>query len=382
MAAGCGWGKAGNVAKAATVYDVAERAGVSIATVSMTFRRPHKVKEETRRIVQAAAEALNYVPSASARGLAHGRTGALGLYSFDYFRPETLEEPVGLEPVGRAGAAGGVAVVRDDADEDHRRFPLYVDEVQRGVELECWRRGYALLIGGGSRADSPTVVTDIVGRVDGLAVFPRTVPDDVLERIAQRIPVVALSEGPQHDGLSNVCADNRGGMRAVTEHLIVEHGLSDLLFVGDVSTFDAQERFSGFRAALRGAGLRVPRKPLAQLAVDQNDTGGVIADVLARDGLPEAFVCVTDQAALNLMAALADRGVRVPEQVVITGFDGIVAGRVVRPSLTTVRQPMQAMGRAVVDILLDRIADPAGPAIARRLPVQVVLRESCGCSRP
>ncbi|MDQ1022348.1 DNA-binding LacI/PurR family transcriptional regulator [Streptomyces afghaniensis] len=261
---------------------------------------------------------------------------------------------------------------------------LYVDEVQRGVELECWRRGYALLIGGGSRADTQTVVTDIVGRVDGLAVFPHTVPDDVLERISQRIPVVALSEGPQHDGLSNVCADNRGGMRAVTEHLIVEHGLRDLLFVGEVTTFDAQERFSGFRAALRAAGLKVPRKPLAQLAVDQYDTAGVIADLLARggDGLPEAFVCVTDQAALNLMAALAERGVRVPEQVAVTGFDGIVAGRVVRPALTTVRQPMQAMGRAVVDMLLERIADPAGPPISRRLPVQVVLRESCGCSRP
>lgn len=368
--------------KAATVYDVAERAGVSIATVSMTFRRPHKVKEETRKIVEAAAEALNYVPSASARGLAHGRTRALGLYSFDYFRQEAVEKTAEAAPVTPT-RGGEVPVVRDDDDEGHLRFPLYVDEVQRGVELECWQRGYALLIGGGSRADSPTVVTDIVGRVDGLAVFPRTVPDDVLERIAQRIPVVALSEGAQHDGLSTVCADNRGGMRAITEHLIVEHGLRDLQFVGELSMSDAQERFSGFQAALRAAGLRVPRKPLARLAVDQHDTGGIIADVLARggDGLPEAFVCVTDEAALNLMAALAEHDVRVPEHVAVTGFDGIVAGRVVRPSLTTVRQPMQAMGRAVVDILVERIADPAGPPVSRRLPVQVVLRESCGCAR-
>ncbi|MGQ4363547.1 LacI family DNA-binding transcriptional regulator [Streptomyces sp. SAS_272] len=370
------------MAKAATVYDVAERAGVSIATVSMTFRRPHKVKEETRKIVEAAAEALNYVPSASARGLAHGRTRALGLYSFDYFRQEVIEKPAEAASVSPA-QGGEVAVVRDE-DEEHLRFPLYVDEVQRGVELECWQRGYALLIGGGSRADSPTVVTDIVGRVDGLAVFPRTVPDDVLERIAQRIPVVALSQGHQLDVLSTVCADNRGGMRAVTEHLIVEHGLRDLQFVGELSMSDAQERFSGFQAALRAAGLRVPRKPLARLAVDQHDTGSIIADVLAGggDGLPEAFVCVTDEAALNLMAALAAHGVRVPEQVAVTGFDGIVAGRVVRPSLTTVRQPMQAMGRAVVDILVERIAEPAGPPVSRRLPVQVVVRESCGCSRP
>lgn len=371
------------MAKAATVYDVAERAGVSIATVSMTFRRPHKVKEETRRIVEAAAEALNYVPSASARGLAHGRTGALGLYSFDFYLPESFEVPVATEPVSGKARTGDVAMVRDD-DEDLRRFPLYVDEVQRGVELECWQRGYALLIGGGSRADSPTVVTDIVGRVDGLAVFPRTVPDDVLERIAQRIPVVALSENTRLDGLSTVSADDRGGMRAITEHLIVGHGLRDLQFVGEVTMFDAHERFSGFQAALRKAGLRVPRKPLARFTGHPQDTGDAITHLLSPDGggLPEAFVCVTDEAALNVMAALAEHRVRVPEQVAVTGFDGIVAGRVVRPSLTTVRQPMQAMGRAVVDILVDRIANPGGPQVARRLPVQVVLRESCGCSRP
>lgn len=374
------------MAKAATVYDVAQRAGVSIATVSMTFRRPHKVKEDTRKVVLAAAESLNYVPSASARGLAHGRTGALGLYSFDYLRPEPAEETADWRSDGAEGgkrsAAAGVPLVRDDADGDHLWFPLYVDEVQRGVELECWRRGYALLIGGGSRADSATVVTDIVGRVDGLAVFPHTVLDDVLERISQRIPVVALSEGSQHGGLSAVSVDNRGGMRVITEHLIVEHGLRDLLFVGDIDTFDTSERFAGFRAALRAAGLRVPRKPSAQLAVDQNDTGGVIASVLASGGLPEAFVCATDEAALNLMTALAEHGVRVPAQVAVTGFDGIMAGRVVRPALTTVRQPMQAMGRAVVDILVERIADPSGPPVARRLPVEVVLRESCGCTRP
>ena len=371
------------MAKAATVYDVAERAGVSIATVSMTFRRPHKVKEETRRIVEAAAEALNYVPSASARGLAHGRTGALGLYSFDFYLPESFEVPVVLEPVRGKARGGDVAVVRDD-DEDLRRFPLYVDEVQRGVELECWQRGYALLIGGGSRADSPTVVTDIVGRVDGLAVFPGTVPDDVLERIAQRIPVVALSESPGFDGLSTVGADDRGGMRAITEHLIAGHGLRELQFVGEVSRFDARERFAGFQAALRGAGLRVPRKPPARFTGHPQDTGDAVAQLLAPGGggLPEAFVCVTDEAALNVMAALAAHRVRVPEQVAVTGFDGIVAGRVVRPSLTTVRQPMQAMGRAVVDILVDRIANPKGPRVARRLPVQVALRESCGCSQP
>lgn len=80
--------------------------------------------------------------------------------------------------------------------------------------------------------------------------------------------------------------------------------------------------------------------------------------------------------------ALAEHGERVPEQVTATGSDGVLAGRVVWPTLTTVCQPMQAMASAVVDTLAERIADPAGPPISRQLPVQVVLRQSCGCDRP
>lgn len=365
------------MAKAATVYDVASQAGVSIATVSMTFRKPEKVKPATREAVRAAAQALHYVPSANARGLADGRNGALGLFSFDFFRQSSNGRPSFDEVV--AGKGSRVRVIREDADKGDRQFPLYVDEVQRGVELQCWQRGYALLIGGGGHANSASVVTDIAGRVDGLAVFPQTVPDDVLEHISRRIPVVALSERPHHDGLGHVTVDNGPGMRAITEHLIVEHGLRNLLFVGDVNASDAQDRFAGFRAALRKAGLRVPRQPVGQLAPDGNDAGTLVARLLARGELPEALVCVTDETALNLMDALAEQRVPVPRSVAVTGFDGIVAGRIIRPALTTVRQPMEAMGRAVVDVLIDRLAHPTRPSAARRLPVQVVLRESCGC---
>src|SRR4051812_25541576 len=100
----------GTVTKATTVYDVAQRAGVSIATVSDTFRRPHRVKPATREVVKAAADALHYVPSASARGLADGRTGAFGLFSFDYLRAGTGDERVDA-PVDATGDADGVRVV-------------------------------------------------------------------------------------------------------------------------------------------------------------------------------------------------------------------------------------------------------------------------------
>jgi LacI family transcriptional regulator len=357
------------VAKAATVYDVARHAGVSIATVSMTFRRPDRVKESTRDLVLASARELHYVPSASARGLADGRTGVLGLFSFDYLLPG---EAAGVAP------GGPVTFVREDPDEECREFPLYVDEIQRGMELACWQHGYALMIGGPSRAGGTTTVTDIAGHVDGLAVFPQTLPADALERIAGRIPVVAVSEPPQDDRLSHVTVDNRGGMRAVTEHLIRDHGRRDLLFVGGLNPAEGRDRFAGFRDALRAARLRVPRKPL--LPETHLTPTGRAAVALPDDlPMPEAFVCATDDVALDVLGILAARGVRVPAEVAVTGFDGVVAGRVVRPALTTVRQPMVEMGRLVVDILRKRIADPARPPEFCELPVQVVLRESCGC---
>jgi len=167
-------------------------------------------------------------------------------------------------------------------------------------------------------------------------------------------------------------------MRAVTEHLIRDHGRRDLLFVGGLNPAEGRARFAGFRDALRAAGLRVPRKPLVP-STYHTPTGRAAVALPDDLPMPEAFVCATDDVALDVLEILAARSVRVPEEVAVTGFDGVVAGRVVRPALTTVRQPMVEMGQLVVDVLRKRIADPTRPPDFHELPVQVVLRESCGC---
>ena len=343
-----------------TVYDVAERAGVSIATVSFAFRRPERVRPATRETVLAAARELGYVPNGAARGLAQRRTACLGLYAYHYL----------LSPATRAS-------VGDDEDAFWRLFPLYVDEVQRGMELECWERGYALMLGGGA-SDSGAIATDIAGRVDGLAVFAQTVPATELAAIARQIPVVEVSEPSADDGLSYVSVDNRGGMRALTEHLIETHGCERLVFVGQIRSQDVAERFKGFRAALRAHGLP-PQKAALTAPGDVEEEAAQLCAQWTAEGVPQAVVCATDQQALAVLDQLQARGAAVPGDVAVTGFDGVVAGRLSRPSLTTVRQPMEELGRTAVALLVDRLQDPGAAAGHRKLPVQLLLRESCGC---
>lgn len=345
--------------KPPTVYDVAKRAGVSIATVSSTFRRPETVREATRQIVIAAVNELGYVPSASARGLADGRTAVIGLLSYDYFLDATAAAP-------------------DPEADMLRDFPLYADEVQRGMELECWQRGYALMIGGPSRGYL-TPATDIAGRVDGLAVFPQTLPEDELARIARRIPVIALSEPPHQDLLSHITVENRAGMRSITEHLIQEHGARRLVFVGGLNPAEATARFDGFRDALEAAGLHPPDAPLVPTDFLEGGPRPTF-DLPNFTELPDGFVCATDEAALVLMERLRERGIRVPHDVAVTGFDGIAAGRVVEPPLTTVRQPMLEIGRSAVRILVEMIESQAAPT-ALELPVTLAVRQSCGCGQ-
>ncbi|MFJ4167958.1 LacI family DNA-binding transcriptional regulator [Paenarthrobacter sp. NPDC089714] len=360
------------MAKGPTVYHVAERAGVSIATVSFTFRQPEKVKASTREAVLAAAEALGYVPSASARGLARGRTGALGLFAYDYL----LDPSHGRREEGIA--ASDPALAEGLGNEDLRLFPLYVDEVQRGVELECWRRGQALLVGGGNPENNEAVLSDIAGRVDGLAVFPRSVPSEALARIARRIPVVEVSESVLNRKLDHVTVDNASGFRQITEHLLTVHGMTRLMFLGGMPSSDNDQRLQAFLGTLHIAGLSAIREPDYPCGSDES-----VADVirtLCREGnLPEAIVCATDQDALMVLDTLAAAGLSVPSDVAVTGFDGIAAGRVVRPSLSTVRQPMEQMGRAMVQLLLDRLDHPDRPPATVHLPVRLVVRESCGC---
>jgi LacI family transcriptional regulator len=202
--------------------------------------------------------------------------------------------------------------------------------------------------------------------------------------LAKIVPVVVLANREAGRGYDYVGADNRGGSRALTAHLIGVHGFTDLFFLaGPAQSPDSDERFAGFRDALRDAGLRVPDRPAGNGGFTEAGGHQAMRALIARGRRPRALVCGNDEMALGALTALRAARLRVPADVAVTGFDDIAAGRHVMPAVTTVRQPMRDLGERSVRLLLDRIADTDAGHQSVVLPSEMIIRQSCGCaSRP
>lgn len=350
---------------APTVYDVAARAQVSIATVSRVYRNPGTVRARTRERVLAVARELGYVPSGSARGLASRTTGVLGLCFPDY---------------DDAGVDADIV----DPDADNPEHVLYADEITRGMERAARRHGYALLIAASLDGGPESLVAKVAGRVDGFAVLARTVPNEDLEIISRRLPVVMIAGPCEIDHIDHIEVANADGEFELTTHLIADHGLRRLAFLGGpVDSPDTEARFLGFRRACAAAGLAVPDEPDTRGSFTQADGRAATERLLERVGQPpEALVCASDQMAIGALQTLERQGLRVPRDVAVVGFGGIRLGRVVRPSLTTVSQPVRKLGEAAVDLLVERLQDPGREPRPVMLPMTQLRRESCGCPVP
>ena len=302
-----------------------------------------------------AVTELGYVPNGAAKDLAARRTGVLGLCF-----PELAE---------------------DESDAAY-----WYDEVIRGMERAARRSGYAVLIAASHYRDDGGLVLSIAGRCDGLVVLARTAPLEMIEHVATRIPVVLLATRAGSDNGSGdravdyLTVANETGMHQVTSHLVDMHGYPDVCFIGGPpDSPDSASRHDGFRRAAAGLGRQPADVPAYH--GDFTTAGGrrVAERIICTRRVPRALVCANDQMAIGAMAALQQAGLSVPGDVAVTGFDGIQLGRHLRPSLTTVVQPMAALGDTAVAMLKDRMADGTLPQRTAELPVRLELRGSCGC---
>lgn len=343
--------------RALTIYDVARHAGVSIASVSRVLNGRNSPRPETReRVLRAVAE-LGFVPDGAARALS-----------------SRLKETVGV-------------VYRRPANEfilsDEDESLVFMDVINRGVELAARQRGFDVLISSVDVYDHhpDARIDSVAGKSDGVILHDPLLSLEGIKRIAKRTPIVTLAGAPTPVTV-NVRVDNESGMRALVRHLLDEHGYRTLAYLGaHEDSPDNAARGKAFAAEVERSGA----EGIAGDGWRGNYTadGGarVINKLLTRNvSLPRAIVCANDQTALGVMYALAERGLRVPDDVAVTGFDDIPVARHLRPQLTTIQQPIHKLGATAFDVIFAMINGeprPREPEIV--LPTTLVIRGSCGC---
>jgi LacI family transcriptional regulator len=359
-----------------TLYDVAHRAGVSIATVSRVLHGQEPVRETTRVRVRAAIDELGYVPDGAAQSLARNRKDVIGLIAVEH---------TGLKPDQYDYAIESMSL-------------LYYDEVMRGVEGRIRDRDWSLLItylredegwaeaagADEARSEGEPVLPRLLrlsGKVDGLLIGEGVVPAAALARLARRLPVVIVAGDTSLRTTDVVAADNWSGAHALVTHLIVDHGHRRLFHVdGPLTAPDAQMR----RLALEEVIRALPSATLVGASSGRFSvrSGAAAAERMLADfgaHRPDAIVCANDQMAFGVLRSLAEHSIRVPEDIAVVGFDDIYHATLSDPPLTTVRQPTRAIGERACERLIERIADPALRPAVELLPTELVIRSSCGC---
>jgi len=302
-----------------SIKDIARLARVSHPTVSRALQNSPLVNAATAAKIRKIAEASGYRPSAVARGLVTRRTRTVGL------------------------------VVTTVADP-------FASEVACGIEQAANDHGYAVFLANSNAvAEQERKVVQALAerRVDGIIVTSSRVGSDYLPMLAQlNVPMVLVNDQYPGEFVHSVMIANEDGSRAATEHLI-KLGHRRIAYVGDRSGYQTEtERLEGYKQALGAAGIEFDGK----LAVRGDGRAAGAAEameaLLKLAEPPTAVCCYNDMTALGAMRAIRARGLRVPEDVSVTGFDDLFFAEYLEPPLTTVHQPMRRMGEMAMENLL------------------------------
>ena len=335
----------------ANARDVAQLAGVSVSTVSRALTQTGEVSAATQERVAAAAAQLGYRPNTMARGLRLGRTHVLGLLVPDLENPSFASVTKGVH--ARARAAGYAVFVADSEE---------------------------------ARSAEPTLLAEFAQRVDGVIIASPRSDDEALRRAVGDLPTVLVNRAVP--GIPAVAADDTDGVAQVLGHLHALGHRKVAVAAGPSGSWSGTRRVAG----LRQAAERLADVELVELgSFRPYFSGGFAAADHAVASGATAVVAFNDLMALGILDRLRGRGVRVPEDMSVVGFDDVAFATLVSPAMTTVRVPHMGLGRSAVDLLVailgagkDATADTAGDtnptAHHEELPVELVIRGSTGVS--
>lgn len=306
----------------ATIKDVAKLAGVSTTTVSHVINKTRFVAEDTTKAVWDAIQALHYSPSAVARSLKVNTTKSIGMII------TTSEAP-------------------------------FFAEIVLAVEEYCYRQGYSLFLC--NTQNNPEKIQNhldmlIKKRVDGVLVMCTEYTENSLTLFnGTNIPMVIMDWG-RHDEKSDRILDNsfEGGYLA-TKHLI-DNGHKEIgVIAGNLEKTTARDRFNGFLEAMKEANLPVRQEWITEGDFEPEDGYECMNNLFRLEKLPTAIFCFNDVMALGAISAITERGLSVPNDISIIGYDNIHNSRFYAPPLTTIHQSKSRLGTQALNLLLERI---------------------------
>ncbi|CAM5548134.1 LacI family DNA-binding transcriptional regulator [Streptomyces atroolivaceus] len=335
-----------------TLEEVAARAGVGRGTASRVINGSPRVSAQTREAVEAAVAELGYVPNRAARALAGNRTDAIALVV-----PES-ETRFFAEP--------------------------YFSDIVRGVgaALADTEMQLLLTLAGNDRERRRLAQYLTAHRVDGVLLVS-VHADDPLPDLLEQLGMPAVISGRRHaaETLPSVDSDNFEGARAAVDHFISRGRRSIATITGRLDVYGAQRRLDGYRKALAAAGHDPDERLIAPADFSEEGGARAMRELLERRPDVDAVFAASDVMAAGARQVLRESGRRIPDDVALIGFDDSAVARHMDPPLTSVRQPIEEMGRTMARVLLQEIASrSSGAAPEERprivLPTELVVRES------
>lgn len=328
--------------KKSTLVLVAERAGVSIASVSRVLNGLSSSPQMNQR-VRTAAKELGYVPDASARTLKTGRTDQIALAVADLGNPVYVQM---MHEVSRVVAKAGYRLVLSSTGSD--------PETQIGL-LENLNRGFA----------------------DGLILSPLRITSPLVEALeASRLPIVIIGSLPEGAEIDTVSADSVAGIGLAVEHLVAQ-GRQRIAFVnGPVDTVPGAARLAGYLSSIERFGLATSAEAQASASDFTYKAGRKAAAKLLDRSSPDAIVCANDLLAIATLKELTNRGLRVPEDVALVGMDDTDAAELANPSITSVDLGSKKRAKAAAKLLIRRIEDPGAKVKQVVIEPKLTVRES------